>query len=63
MFQRYPEFPLLLVQCCAKSGKAMPGSGGRNDQENLQPTLNKRAGGSSLTIFVTDCGKKFVKSQ
>ena len=27
----------------------------RNDQANLQPTLNKKVGGSSLTIFVTDC--------
>ena len=27
----------------------------RNDQANLQPTLNKGAGGASLTIFVTDC--------
>ena len=27
----------------------------KNDQENLQPTLNKRAGGASLTIFVTGC--------
>ena len=26
---RYPEFPLLLVQCCAKSGKAMPDGGGQ----------------------------------
>ena len=25
--QRYPELPLPLVQCCAKSGKAIPGSG------------------------------------
>ena len=24
--QRYPEFPLLLIQCCAKFGKAIPGS-------------------------------------
>ena len=27
--QRYPEFSLPLVQCCAKSGKAMSGSGGQ----------------------------------
>ena len=27
----------------------------RNDQVNLQPTMNKGAGGASLTIFVTDC--------
>ena len=26
--QRYPQSPPL-VQCCAKSGKAMPGSGGQ----------------------------------
>ena len=30
----------------------------RNDQANLQPTLNKGAGGQSLTIFVTDCLQK-----
>ena len=27
--QRYPKFPLPQVQCCAKSVKAMPGSGGQ----------------------------------
>ena len=27
--QRYPEFPIPLVQCCAKLCKAMPGSGGQ----------------------------------
>ena len=27
----------------------------KNDQANLQQTLNKGAGGASLTIFVTDC--------
>ena len=27
----------------------------RNDRANLQPTLNKRAEGAILTIFVTDC--------
>ena len=27
--QRYPEFLSPLVQCCAKSGKVMPGSGGQ----------------------------------
>ena len=27
----------------------------RNNQVNLQPTSNKRAGGVSLSIFVTDC--------
>ena len=27
----------------------------RNDQVNLQPTLNKGAGDASLTIFLTDC--------
>ena len=42
----------------------------KNDQANLQPTLNKEAGGASLTIFVTDClqnfkkiGKGFIKTQ
>ena len=27
----------------------------RNEQHNLQPTLNNDAGGASLTIFVADC--------
>ena len=27
----------------------------RNEQTNLQPTLNKGTGDASLTIFVTDC--------
>ena len=27
----------------------------KNDQENFQATLNKRAWGASLTIFVTGC--------
>ena len=27
----------------------------RNDQANLQRTLNKEAGSASLTIFVADC--------
>ena len=27
----------------------------RNEQANLEPTLNNGAGGASLTIFVTDC--------
>ena len=27
----------------------------RNEQVNLQPTLNNWAGDASLTIFVTDC--------
>ena len=35
--------PSPLVQCCVKSGKAMPVVA-RNDQGNLQPTLNKGAG-------------------
>ena len=37
----------------------MPGSGGQNDQAILQPTLNKGAGGASLTIFVTDCSSSY----
>ena len=27
----------------------------KNEQENLQPTLNEGAGDAILTIFVTDC--------
>ena len=27
----------------------------KKNQVNLQPTLNKGAGGASITIFVTDC--------
>ena len=53
--QRYPESPLPLVQCCAKAGKTVQGSGWPNDQANLQPTLTKGAGDASLTKFVTDC--------
>ena len=45
-----------LAQYCAKPGKTVPGSGGQEQQANLQPPLNKEAGGSSLTFFVTDCG-------
>ena len=30
----------------------------RNEQTDLQPTLNKGGGGASLTIFVTDCLQK-----
>ena len=33
----------------------------RNDQTNLQPILNKGAGGASLTISVTDCLKKLKR--
>ena len=47
---KIPRIPLPLIQCCAKSG---------NDQAILQPTLNKGAGGASLTIFVTDCRNVF----
>ena len=47
--------PFLLVHCCAKSGKAVPWSDGRNELADLQPTFNKGEGGSSLTIFVTEC--------
>ena len=48
--------PCPLVQCCAKSEKAMPGCVvARNDQTSLQRKLNKGAGVASLTIFVTDC--------
>ena len=31
----------VLVQCCAKSEKAMQAMVDRNDQANLQPKLNK----------------------
>ena len=33
----------------------------RNDQPNLQPTLNKGPWGAGLTIFVTDCLENFEK--
>ena len=35
----------------------------KNNQANLQRTLNKGAGGASLTIFVTDCLQGFLKTQ
>ena len=56
--QRYPEFSLPPVQCCVKNRKAMLFQAvvARNDQANMQPTLNKESGGASLTIFVIDCG-------
>ena len=40
--QRYLESP----HPCAKSGKAMPDSGGKVWANNLQPILNKRARGA-----------------
>ena len=63
---KYTQNPVsLLVQCCARSGKAISGYGAqerpskamvlRSDQANLQPILNRGAEGASLTIFVTDC--------
>ena len=49
--------PSPLVKCCVKNGKAMLFQAvvARNDQGNMQPTLNKESGGASLTIFVIDC--------
>ena len=47
----------LLFKYCVKSGKTMLDSSSKNRQVNLQPTLNKRAGG--LTIFVTDYSSWF----
>ena len=35
----------------------------RNNQEKLQPTLNKEAGGASLTVFVKKIEKGFSKTQ
>ena len=35
----------------------------KNNQEKLQPTLNKGAGGTSLTIFVKKMEKGFSKTQ
>ena len=34
----------------------------RNNQEKLQPTLNKEAGGTSLTVFVKKIEKGFSKT-
>ena len=42
----------MLSQVCKKPCQAMVA---RNDQTNSQTTLNKGAGGATLTIFVTDC--------
>ena len=42
----------MLCQVCKKPCHATVA---RNDQTNSQTTLNKGAGGATLTIFVTDC--------
>ena len=47
-----------MVQCCAKSRKAMPGSGGQERAGKLATKIAKGAGGASLTIFVTDCRQR-----
>ena len=35
----------------------------KNEQENLQPTLNEGAGDAILTIFVTDCLQTLKKHE
>ena len=63
--QRYPEFPLpppppsiRWVSVAPSLAKLFQAVVGRNDQANFQSTLNKGAGGASLTIFATDCWLK-----
>ena len=46
----FNDFPSLEKVCQAVVAK--------NEQANLQPTLNKGADGASLIIFVTDCGSR-----
>ena len=53
--------PSPLVQCFTKSGKVCQSVVARNEQANLQRRLNKRAGGASLTIFVTIAAIKINK--
>ena len=53
--QRYPEFPSPWFNIVPSLEKLCQAVEEKNDQANLQPTLNKGAGGASLTIFVTDC--------
>ena len=50
---RIPPSPRLNVVPSLK--KPCQAAKTRNEQANLQPTLNKGGGGASLTIFVTDC--------
>ena len=49
------NFSWPLVQYC--SPKLYQAVVDRIDHANLQPILNKVAGGESLTIFVTDCAQ------
>ena len=53
--QRYPEFPSSWFNVVPSLEKLYQAVLVRNDQVNLQPTLNKGAGDASLTIFLTDC--------
>ena len=47
--QIYPKFPLPPGLVLCQTLKYLPGSAG----QKLQPTLNKKVRGASLTIFVT----------
>ena len=47
IFPLFNVVPILEQLCQAVVAK--------NEQENLQPTLNEGAGDAILTIFVTDC--------
>lgn len=53
--ERHPKFSLPLVQCCAKSGKAMPGCGGKEWQRKLATIIEQGERGTSLTFILTDC--------
>ena len=49
-----------LAQCCDKSGKAMPGSGGQGWSRELATNIGSGSKGGSLTIFVTDCSQNII---
>ena len=49
------NFPSPWFNVVPSLGKLCQALLARNDQANLQPTLNKEAGGAILTIFMTDC--------
>ena len=53
--QRYPKFLLLLFNVVRSLEQLCQAVVAKNNKANLQPTLHKRAGDASLTIFVTYC--------
>ena len=53
--QNIPSLWFNVVPSCAKLCQAVVA---RNDQANLQPTLNKGRRSASFTICVTGCSRK-----